>query len=64
MFERLKSLNGQLVTVVRPFFGTQGDWMGEFEVMPGKYHLIMNDHSMIFNIEDVSSVSVETNGFG
>lgn len=57
MFEQLKSLNGQLVTVVRPFFGTQSDsWVGEFEILIDRYHLSMNDHSMIFKIEDVKSV--------
>lgn len=57
--EDLKHLNGLLVTVVRPFFGGQSDsFMGEFEwiKLVGVYQLILNDHSMIFKLEDVSSV--------
>jgi len=59
MREQLKSLDGQLVTVVRPFFGSQSDsFMGEFEVVElmGIYQLILNDHSMIFKLGDVESV--------
>ena len=59
--DNLRSLDGQLVTVVRPFFGTQSDsFMGELEwvKLMGLYQLVLNDHSMIFKLEDVVSVEM------
>ncbi len=64
MLEKLKSLNGQLVTVVRPFFGGQSDsWMGEFSVIR-KDEVIFQASVMgipmstIFKTSDVVSVTM------
>ena len=59
MLDKLVALDGQLVTVVRPFFGTQSDsFRGEFHVttIADSFHLCSDGHSMIFTVDDVKSV--------
>jgi hypothetical protein len=57
--EDLKSLNGQLVTVVRPFFGSQSEsFAGELKVLTDIYHFVSGHSAMIFKLDDVVSVEI------
>jgi len=62
--QELIKLNGQLVTVVRPFFGSQSEsFRAPLEVMERAdgfwFHLSMENSTMIFKFNDIRFVEGE-----
>jgi hypothetical protein len=65
MEHELVLMAGNVITVVRPYFGTQSDsWIGELMVhseYPIKFEMRSPTHSLLFTIEDVASFQDTSN---